>query len=479
VKQGDFTSQDVIILFILGFGLLARLVFISVNYDIDWEPDGYNHVIIAKSVYAVMPGSLGLILSVWAKPVYTFLFATLYQVIPGSWPAVVVTQVVNALFWMVSGWLTLRIARDLFARSSTLIVLAAIIAFTFVSFRASITANTEPLGTLIFAVGLYLWHRAHVTGALVAFGLEILARTDAGFCVVVFAVAALIELLRSRPPGWIKQCVVRGLAFSSPLLVWNLFGYCMTGSPLYIRTHGYPMSGRGFYGFGSIFHYVVEFLKFDTILFVNFYLGAVLIFGLLHKTKEILVLSAISGVVYWIVMTVMWHMGAFGSAGLLRYFVFAYPAYILVAGVGVERILNYLEANHFTERSKTIVAASMILVTVLQLHWLLGEPRWYHSLLTRVPNTDVRLLPTFDLPWKQLEVYSDNPVVAYYLGKNSLYYEAHPLAAVRNSGVRGIFVFVRGWSETWSGLDISAFAGLTPVYQFGGPSGEEIKIFVR
>src|SRR2546430_13907719 len=149
MKQDDFTSQDVIILFIFGFGLLARLVFISVNYDIDWEPDGYNHVIIAKSVYAVMPGSLGLILSVWAKPVYTFLFATLYQVIPGSWPAVVVTQEVNALFWMVSGWLTLRIARDLFTSFSTLIVLAAIIAFTFVSFRASITANTEPLGTLI------------------------------------------------------------------------------------------------------------------------------------------------------------------------------------------------------------------------------------------------------------------------------------------------------------------------------------------
>jgi hypothetical protein len=477
MKQDDFTSQNIIILFILGFGLLARLVFIAAYYDIDWEPDGYGHVIIAKSVYADMPGSLGLILSVWAKPVYTFLFATLYQVIPGSWPAVVVTQVANALFWMVSGWLTLRIARDLFRRSSTLIVLAVIIAFTFVGFRASITANTEPLGTLIFAVGLYLWHRVHVTGALFAFGLEILARTDAGFCVVVFALAALIELLRTRPPGWMKQCVIRGLAFSLPLFVWNLLGYFMTGSRLYILTHGYPLSGRGFYGFGSIFDYVVEFLKFDTVLFVNFCIGVVLIFGLLHKAKEILVLSAISGVVYFIVMTVMWHMGV--SAGLLRYFVFAYPVYILVAGVGVKGILDYLETNRLTERHLTIVAASMMLVTVLQLHWLVREPRWHHNLLTRVPATDVRLLPTLALPWKQLDVYTDYPAVAYYLGKNSLYTAAHPLAAVRDPNVRGLFVFVQGWSETWSGLDISAFSGLTLVHQFGAPSGEVFKIFVR
>jgi hypothetical protein len=43
----------------------------------------------------------------------------------------------------------------------------------------------------------------------------------------------------------------------------------------------------------------------------------------------------------------------------------------------------------------------VILILIEQLHWLVREPRWHHSQLSRVPDTLARSLPSLDLPWSR------------------------------------------------------------------------------
>lgn len=468
---------DRVVLGLLAIGLVFRLAFIFFYFDSDWEPDGYNHVLMNKGVFIELPGSLWQLISVWGKPLYTLFFAILYEVLPASWPRVVVTQVGNTALWLASGWLTLRVARDLITRNETLILLAAIIAFSFVSFRASITANTEPFGAAVFAVALYAWHRKYVVWSLLAFGCVILVRTDGGFCVVVFAIAALIDSLRERRPRWMLEFLMRGAAFALPLVVWDLFGYYRTGSPLFVITHGYPTT-TGIYGFGSPFHYAVEFMKFDTVLSVLFTAGAALALLRSRSTPRTIVLCALAGVIYFAVMTAMWYRGAFGSAGLLRYFVFAYPAYILVAGLAIDSALTWLSARGASPWIGRAAAGALAVVLVAQLHWLVREPRWSHNLLTRVYNNPVRALPTLPIPWDRLPVHADSPDVLYYLGKDTFYGSRHPVAAARDPNAKGIFVYVTGWTEHYGGIDLKAFAGEKPAAQIQGIHGP-VLVFVR
>lgn len=457
-----FGRRAWLILAILALGLLLRLAFLVVYFDHDWEPDGYQHVLMSKSVYADPLSSLWYLILVWAKPLYTFFFATLYQFVPSSWPALVVTQVTNTFLWFAAGLLTLRIARDLFARDGTLVVLAGIVAFSFVSFRASITANTEPFGALMFAFALFCWHRDRIVLSLFALGAVLLIRTDAIFFVSVFAAAVLIDTLKNRNPGWVAEFLIRGVAFALPLLLWNVAGYIHTGSLFYVLTHGYPAK-TGLYGFGTPLHFVIEFFKFDTVFFALFWIGVVIALTRWRSTPKLLAVSAVACIFYFIVMSVMFFFGAFANGGLLRYFVFGYPAYILVAGLAADSFLGWLEDRRRPAALKGALIAGLILVLVGQLHWLVRAPQWSHSLLTRVPINPMQRVTKLPLPLDKLDVYADSPEVLYYLGKSSLYSAQHPLSVARDPSVHGIFVFNKGWSETYSRIDESVFAGEKPV----------------
>src|SRR5579864_2846586 len=107
VRSSERSAIDARAAAILAAGLLLRLVCILGEFNRDWEHDPYNHVIFAQSVFADLPGSLVYGVAVWAKPLYTFFFAGLYQLLPSTWPALVVTQIVNALLWTASSWLVL------------------------------------------------------------------------------------------------------------------------------------------------------------------------------------------------------------------------------------------------------------------------------------------------------------------------------------------------------------------------------------
>ncbi len=478
IKPIERSTIDAGAALILAAGLAARLICILGEFDRDWEHDPFNHVIFAQSVFADLPGSLAYGIPVWAKPLYTFFFALLYQLLPSTMPALVATQIANSLLWTASAWLVLIVARDIFRQRQTILLLAVICAFTFVGFRSSISANTEPSAAFIVALALWLWHRRRMLAASLCFGLVVLARTDGIFCVSVFALAAMIEPLWDRRHNGIAVALLRGTVFALPTALWNLAGFIQTGSPLFILSNGYP-TALGLYGHGEPLEYLLTFLAFDTVLAVAFAVGA---FRMLRRPRDfppMLVVCAVMGVTYFIVMSAMWSLGAFGSAGYVRYFVFAYPIYILVAGAGLDRLFARLSETVRAARTNS-VATALSLAVLLQLHWLGHGIVWIYNNNTRIPASDLALLPDLPIDWDGKVVYTDHPDVAYYLGHDRLYLDRHPLSEIRNPDAHGIFIFVRHWSEGYS-PDITAadFAGLTPIATLAGPYREVAYIYER
>lgn len=468
---------DVVVAILIGVGLLLRLAFLAEHFNQDWEPDGYKHVIISKATFAALPGSLWYAVEVWAKPVYTLFYAALYRILPASWPAVVITQVANSVMWTAASLLVLGVARSLFQNRYTLIVIAAFAAFAYVSFRASVSANTEPFGALVFALGMLLLSKRYATAALFVFGSEILIRMDAVFCVSVFPLWIVGRVMLDRDLGLadrLWRSVRYGVAFALPLFVWNLAGFWHTGSPLFVLTNGYPTTA-GIYGFGSATYYVREFLHFDPLLFLSFLAGSILI--LVRRQSELLVAFAIAALAYFVAMAVFWAMGAFGSAGLLRYFVFQYPLWLLIAGVATEAALTLLQ--RYARGWMGHIVAAVCLLSMLQLHWLVREPRWYNSVLTRVPDNQARNLPALLVPLGALPLYTDRPDVLYYLGRDQLYGDSHPITTVRQQDQNGIFIFTQGWTEQYSGLAEKDFAGLRELAKLPGPWGEIFHVYVR
>jgi hypothetical protein len=462
---------------ILSVGVLVRLAAIFREYNQDWEHDPFNHVIFAQSVFAELPGSLAYGIVIWAKPLYTYFFACVYQLLPAAWPALVITQVVNTLLWTAAVALTLSVARALFRYRQTLLLLAVVGAFTFVGFRSSVSANTEPLGAFVVALALWLWHRRRMLAAAFCFGLVVLVRMDSVFFVSVFALAAVLEPFRQRASHWLGTAVLRGLVFVLPTALWNLAGFAVTGRLFYLLTDGYPITTLGEYGHIGP-DYLLTFLLFDTVLTVAFAAGAWRVLRHPRDSEPLLLTCAAMGVIYFVAMTAIWTLGAFGSAGYIRYFVFAYPVYILVAGVAFDRWFMHLSESR-SAAAVNRVAALLSLAVLLQLHWFAHGNIWIFYNSTRIPPSDLWRIADLPIDWRTRAVYTDVPDVDYYLGHNRIYFERHPLTEIRNPDAHGVFVFTRQWSETYSPGVAQNFATLHPVATLDGPDGEVAEIYER
>ncbi|HUN46217.1 MAG TPA: hypothetical protein VMU85_06845, partial [Stellaceae bacterium] len=247
----------------------------------------------------------------------------------------------------------------------------------------------------------------------------------------------------------------------------------------FIVSKGYPMMAVDVYGHGRPEEYLLSFLALDSVLTLAFALGAASVLRRPREAGPLLVVSALMGIAYFVAMTAIWSAGAFGSAGYVRYFVFAYPIYILVAGVGLDRLFAWLSRRGGDLRSSQ-AAAVLSLVVLLQLHWFTHGIVWIFNNNTRIPGSDLARLADLPIDWNGKDVYADHPDVAYYLGRNRLYLDSHPLTEIRNPDAHGIFIFVRGWSESYTpGITAADFAGLTPLATVAGPYSEVATVYER
>lgn len=440
---------------ILAVALALRVAFIIRYWDLDWEVDCYNHIIIAKAVFQNGTEGLWLMISIWGKMLYTTFFALLYLLIPDAWPLVPVTQITNSVLWIAAVALTIAAAKRLSLNRPALLFVALTGAFSFISFRASVTGNTEPMGALVFAAALYFWTADRTRLACFAFGCVPLVRMDAGFCV---AICALFLILDRWWTNWsdVREYFYRGLIFSSPLLFWNALGFIHTGQPLYVLTGGYP-NAVGFFGFGSMSEYVQGLLVFDAVLFVPFWLAIIILIVRRDAQRPIVGLT-VAMVAYIGVLSVLRTFGIFATGGLLRYFVFLYPGVMIVAAYGVDQITRRYQRREFAAVGAIVICLGL----GWQLRWLVQDVAWHHSQYTRVPVSNIPKIRAAIAPFVPATIYTDRADVLYYLGLDSLYGHRNPLSAARDPSKRGVFIVAEGWSKVYNGVEEATFAPAKP-----------------
>lgn len=459
---------------ILAVGFFLRAMHIAWKYDVDWEPDGYQHILFAETVFAAPPASLWYGVDVWAKPVYTFVVALYSALLPATLPRVPAVQLLNTLFWFFAMVVVIRILHEQGRKPATVISLSVIGAFSYMYFRDSVSANTEPMGAFLFACGLWLWQKRRRFPALLLFGALVLVRLDAALIGLVFCVAAIRDELQEKEPRSFSRAAVASFLFLAPIALWNSAGFVQTGSPVFILSHGYKSVGS--YGYGRPFHFVVEFLKFDTAMFAAYLAGLVRIAIARRPRDRMLVLLAIGTSLHLVCLSAMWVFGL-ASAGLLRYFVFVFPAYLIVGGEALDRLFSSLAG--ISRRLVPVMVVILVILTVGELRWLLRPPEWRYNMLTSMPETRLRFLPENPAVRSAKMIYTDRPEVLYYLRRHFLSPDVAPLQRVRDPSAKGLFVFIQGWSETYSQVRLEEFASLEQLDRFGGPYGDVVYLFRR
>jgi hypothetical protein len=257
--------------------------------------------------------------------------------------------------------------------------------------------------------------------------------------------------------------------------LWNFTGYVYTGSRLFVLTHGYS-SVPGFFGFGPPLHFVTEFLVFEPLLFGFGCAGAALLVLGRRPGDRVLAPVAIAAALHFAILSAMWTFGI-ASAGLLRYFVFAYPGYLLLAARALDWTFERLD--RWTPPAVPVALGVFVALSVAQLHWLVRAPQWRHGLVTALPPSPFRRLPRVVPLDAGTTLYTDRPEVTYYLRRTPASHDVATLDRVRDPSSRGVFVFVQGWSEYYARVTIEDFRELEPVAEFALPEQKRVFVFRR
>lgn len=111
---------------------------------------------------------------------------------------------------------------------------------------------------------------------------------------------------------------------------------------------------------------------------------------------------------HFVVLTAMWMVGL-ASAGLLRYFVFVYPAFLLIASLGRDRLFVAFDGR--LPAAIPALCSVILVVTVAQLAPTVRPPEWQCGLLTAVPDNRLRFVPRYLAVQAAATIYTDWPEV--------------------------------------------------------------------
>ncbi|MEM7030566.1 MAG: hypothetical protein AAF629_13430 [Chloroflexota bacterium] len=299
-----------------------HLFFIGYFGDVDFEPDSYYHFIFSVSAFADLPQSLNWAAGVWPKPIFTLLmgfFIWLFQV-QFLW----IVKVINVLIWLGVNIVGYRLARLLQLSATTSLIITFLIQFSFLGFRAAIGTLTEPLFALLALAAILALYERRFTTSCLLISLSGLARPE-GLLLLPGWVLILWVLCGRRR---IDDLIWLGLF---PLL-WNFWGYQLTGDYTFIVSSGYPSGSP--YGQGSWVHYPKGLLQYEPLLFPLAIAGGIMTL----RQKHYYPLHILS-FIFFAFNIIAWRFGLFGTAGLLRYFVPVLPWLALYAGAMIEAIL--------------------------------------------------------------------------------------------------------------------------------------------
>lgn len=288
---------------------------------------------------------------VWERPFFTFLYSFPSQL--GYWASKLFTVAIS----LGAAWQTYRLAQQLNIERATFAIPLVMLQPSM--FLTSSAVYTEPLFALIFVIALRLHLAGKIIPGLLVASLLATTRPEGFFIGVLWGIWILFD---NRIKGnWLKRPLI-SMVLATGMFLWWLAALIITHDPLYIKNNwpsNWVPTGK-YYGAGPLFAYV-EKLPFivGPLLLVPFIIG--LIYLLIRK-KHIELTS--SFLFLFVVHTILWYKGMFGSAGYARYFVCVAPAIALIILIGWNKCLDYF-GNKIFERAATIGVTAISLVLCL------------------------------------------------------------------------------------------------------------------
>lgn len=445
--------------------LAVKLLIIRSQAGAGWEPDEFMHFLQLKTVFTNLPHNLDIGISVWAKPLYTFPMAIVASLTNGN--NLIPVQVVNSLLILGVGVLVYKTLRRLgcgFWVSWSMFVATNI---TFLLFRSSLSGLTEPIFTFVLMSAVYLFTTKQYLLSSLLVGIGVWGRIEGALFVLIWIVALyLLKLPR-------KHNIQNFLALIVPAGLWNLVGFLSTGRLLYLVSNGYPVGESGIYGYGSITYYLEGMLHLEPLVLLLFCLCIPLIIKYLrNKSWHAVILASSSVAIFFILQTIFWKFGLFGTAGLMRYFIAIMPLAIIVVGMFLEHIGTSLLLN----AKELIILCGAFLILQAALTGSLYFRGGLEFGQVNKPIAEPALQQAgewLDQNAADKSIYSDHPEPIFYAGRN-LEKASINVKPYWQRKAPGIYVWTTSWGKQVTGIefgDISENAKLLTSFK------DEVYIF--
>lgn len=438
VDHKSNTSVTQLLWLLLFSSLALHWFFIWYFGDIGFEHDSYLHFLYSLTSFAKLPGSLYWAAGVWPKPVFTLLtgFVIWATGVQSLW----IIKVFNTLIWIAMGLVTYRLARRLGLSVTASFIAIFLLQFSFLGFRAAIGALTEPLFAFLALVAILALYNKHHTTSFMSISLSALARSE-GLLLLPAWVIILWVFHKRRNFLDLLWLVIF-------LLLWNWWGYSLTGDLTFIVTSGYPVDSP--FGLGGWFYYPRGLFQYEPIIFPLAILG----FGLTFKKGQYYPLHLLL-LIFFTFNIVAWRFGRFGTAGLLRYFVPVVPWLALYAASTVDFTKLFLiRKRSFNPGSILLPLQVVFTLLVLNSHTvgygLYNTPTVHPALVDA--GKWIRAHHAKDY------LYSSHPTLIYYAGRN--FYSSSFLVNLENhSQVNrdGIFAFDHDFGTPELGTYLASF----------------------
>lgn len=290
--------------------------------------------------------------SVWARPLFTLVYFPASQL---GYPA---AKLFTVFLSLAAAWQTFRLAKQLGFRRAALAVPFLFLQPAF--FALSSVVMTETLFALLFAVALRLHLSGRVKSGMLVASTLILVRPEGFFIGTLWGIWFLFgvqssgenpitQFLNLRSTGRLKALLkppiqsLLPLLLASGMFVWWLAAYWLTGDKLWI-VHNWPsdwrMDGQA-NGTGPIWWYAAQLpLIAGLPLTVPFLAG---LWQLIQQREFICGTS--SFLTLFVLHSIMFTGGWFGSAGYARYFVCVSPVIALITIAGWNRLADWGDAK--------------------------------------------------------------------------------------------------------------------------------------
>lgn len=345
-------------LWILAFALIGGAL--TLLYHDAEQQDSANHFLFARWA-AAHPVYF---ISVWGRPLFTLVYWLPSQF---GYPAAKLFTVIISL---ATAWQAFRLAQQINFQRAELAV--PLLFFQPAFFAISSAVMTETLFALLFVIALRLHLRGWIKAGMLIASLLVLVRPEGFFIGVLWGVWALwkegglggaagrsqISYLKSVSR---LKAELQTLLLASGMIVWWVVSYLVTGDKLWI-VHDWPTDwqvGSRANGIGPLWWYGALLpLIVGVPLVAPFLIG---LWRLLRRRKFVEGTSAF--LVLFILHSLMFARGWFGSAGYARYFVCVSPAIALITLAGWNALAER-KAKWF-DLSKPVVAALALSASAL------------------------------------------------------------------------------------------------------------------